>query len=168
MWLRSVTLPLTSQWIRHRQSLLRVHLRLQIRDRVAALQGRLPSLPGRSHSSKHSPACFDNLARDVTCPQMTFIRSYIDALVHNDNKMLRGAHATGLDRDELARQVMREANYFALASHFMWAVWAIYMAVSTTIKFGYMVRNSKSIARRPPLSFVRFSREPFRSMRVPV
>jgi hypothetical protein len=33
---------------------------------------------------------------------------------------------------------MKEANYFTLASHFFWTLWAINMATSTSIKFGYM------------------------------
>jgi hypothetical protein len=36
---------------------------------------------------------------------------------------------------------MKEANYFALASNFFWTLWAIHMATSTAIKFGYMVGN---------------------------
>ena len=39
---------------------------------------------------------------------------------------------------------MREANYFSLASHFFWTLWAINMAKSTTITFGYMVRSIKN------------------------
>ncbi len=34
---------------------------------------------------------------------------------------------------------MKEANYFALAANFFWTLWAIHMATSTAIKFGYMV-----------------------------
>ena len=84
---------------------------------------------------------------------MNFIRSYLDAFIQNDATALlapsgSGNDGTGLDQIELARQVMREANYFALASHFMWTVWAINMAVSTTIKFGYMVSNSKNITEQ--------------------
>ena len=49
------------------------------------------------------------------------------------------AEPSATDRDELARQIMKEANYYALASNFFWALWAINMATSTTISFGYMV-----------------------------
>ncbi|CAF1475833.1 unnamed protein product, partial [Didymodactylos carnosus] len=44
-----------------------------------------------------------------------------------------------IDQTELAKQIMKEANYFALASHFFWSLWAITMASTTAIKFGYMV-----------------------------
>jgi hypothetical protein len=43
------------------------------------------------------------------------------------------------NREELLNQLMKEANYFTLASHFFWTLWAIHMATSTAIKFGYMV-----------------------------
>ncbi|CAF1449100.1 unnamed protein product [Adineta ricciae] len=58
--------------------------------------------------------------------QTNFISAYINSL------------KTDSDRAALTKQVMKEANYFALASHFMWTLWAINMAVSTSIKFGYM------------------------------
>ncbi len=64
---------------------------------------------------------------------MNFLTSYID---RNQEKTLP---EIDFDRNELARRIMKEANYFALASHFFWTLWAINMARSTTIKFGYMV-----------------------------
>ncbi|UJR26662.1 hypothetical protein I4U23_007979 [Adineta vaga] len=56
--------------------------------------------------------------------QLNFISSYIKSCNSDDNT--------------LAQKIMKEANYFALASHFMWTLWAINMAISTSIKFGYM------------------------------
>ncbi len=44
-----------------------------------------------------------------------------------------------IDREELMNHLMKEANYYALASHLFWTLWAINMATSTAIKFGYMV-----------------------------
>jgi hypothetical protein len=76
---------------------------------------------------------------------MNFLTSYADALiVSQDNSMnetTNDMHSNGIDfhRNELAREIMKEANYFALASHFFWTLWSINMATSTTIKFGYMV-----------------------------
>ncbi|CAF3526428.1 unnamed protein product [Adineta steineri] len=80
--------------------------------------------------------------------QMIFITSYIDSSIQSRNKnnsspnaMMNGSNSNeidGSDRNELARQIMKEANYFALASHFFWTLWALNMAASTTIKFGYM------------------------------
>ena len=61
--------------------------------------------------------------------QINFLSSYIDALPQSD------------DREALINQIMKEANYFALASNFYWTLWAIHMATSTAIKFGYMVRT---------------------------
>jgi len=76
---------------------------------------------------------------------MIFITSYIDALIESQSKSTNGmindlnSNAIDFDRNELAKQIMKEANYFALASHFFWTLWAINMATSTAIKFGYMV-----------------------------
>lgn len=61
--------------------------------------------------------------------QRNFLSSYIDVQNHD------------IDREELINQLMKEANYFALASNFFWTIWAINMATSTAIKFGYMVKN---------------------------
>lgn len=79
---------------------------------------------------------------------MNFLTSYADTVIASQDKSLDSMnevttdlHSNGIDfhRNELAREIMKEANYFALASHFFWTLWAINMATSTTIKFGYMV-----------------------------
>jgi hypothetical protein len=79
---------------------------------------------------------------------MNFLTSYVDALIENQDKsidsingMSNDSHSNGIgfQQNELTRQIMNEANYYALASHFFWALWAIQMATSTAIKFGYMV-----------------------------
>ena len=69
---------------------------------------------------------------------MNFIMSYIDALVVSQEKSTNGM-TNDFDRHELAQQIMKEANYFALASHFLWTLWSINMAAKTAIQFGYMV-----------------------------
>jgi len=79
---------------------------------------------------------------------MNFLTSYADTVIGSQDKSLDSMnevtidlHINGIDfhRNELAREIMKEANYFALASHFFWTLWSINMATSTTIKFGYMV-----------------------------
>ncbi|CAF1088962.1 unnamed protein product [Rotaria sp. Silwood1] len=89
---------------------------------------------------------------DFTCypnekQQMNFLLSYIDTLIKSHDKYIYSIHQMtdgiysdeiDFDRNKLAQKIMKEANYFALASHFFWTLWAIHMAVSTTIKFGYL------------------------------
>ncbi|CAF0930407.1 unnamed protein product [Rotaria sordida] len=79
--------------------------------------------------------------------QMNFLASYIDALISSNDKYIYSIHEMTNDlhcneinfnRNELIRKIMKEANYFALAAHFFWTLWSIHMAVSTTIKFGYL------------------------------
>jgi hypothetical protein len=62
---------------------------------------------------------------------MNFLTSYIDGISNDETY--------SFDRNQVAGEIMKEANYFALASHFFWAIWAINMATSTAIQFGYMV-----------------------------
>lgn len=64
--------------------------------------------------------------------QINFLSSYIDA------------SSTPINRDELLGQLIKEANYFTLAAHFFWTLWAIHMATSTAIKFGYMVKEQRT------------------------
>ncbi len=76
---------------------------------------------------------------------MNFLTSYVDVLIDSEEKsmngMTNGLHSNGIDfdRNELAQEIMKEANYFALASNFFWTLWSINMATSTKIQFGYMV-----------------------------
>jgi hypothetical protein len=69
--------------------------------------------------------------------QINFLSSYIDASLAAQDQSV--PHTNGINREELVQQIMKEANYYALASHFFWTVWSINMATSTVIKFGYMV-----------------------------
>jgi hypothetical protein len=59
--------------------------------------------------------------------------------VSNKEVSNTSADVQPINQDELARHMMKEVNYFALASHFLWTLWGITMATSTTIQFGYMV-----------------------------
>jgi len=56
--------------------------------------------------------------------QVNFLSSYLNATQSFSNENLN--------------QLMKEANYFSLAAYFFWTLWAINMATSTAIKFGYM------------------------------
>lgn len=55
-----------------------------------------------------------------------------------DNEPTAAAsESTKADLDE--EKLLKEANYFALASHLFWALWAICQAASTKITFDYLV-----------------------------
>jgi hypothetical protein len=76
--------------------------------------------------------------------QTTFLSAYIDAVEAAQKQSTtheNGTPSLEINRDELLKQLMKEANYFTLAAHFFWTLWAIHMATSTTIKFGYMVKE---------------------------
>lgn len=64
--------------------------------------------------------------------QRNFLSAYLDAQSSTEHT---------LNREDLINQLMKEANYYALASNFFWTLWAINMATSTAIKFGYMVKT---------------------------
>ncbi|CAF2046487.1 unnamed protein product [Rotaria magnacalcarata] len=72
--------------------------------------------------------------------QINFLSSYADAIISSANEKTNEASLStnNNNREELINQLMKEANYFALASHFFWTLWSINMATSTAIKFGYM------------------------------
>lgn len=91
--------------------------------------------------------------------QRNFLKSYADALISNQDESIDDE--IPIDRDELIEHLMKEANYFALASHFFWALWAINMAISTTIPFGYMVTKTKPIRSDSLMCFFSLS---FRNM----
>ena len=74
--------------------------------------------------------------------QSTFLYAYIDATVAAQQES--STTQVEINWEELLQQLMKEANYFTLASHFFWTLWAIHIATSTTIKFGYMVRERES------------------------
>lgn len=89
---------------------------------------------------------------------MNFLMSYIDTMLTSQDKSLlykgdtvnnSDGQKIELDRNALARQIMKEANYFALAAHFFWTLWSINMAASTNIQFGYLVRELKENLKNP-------------------
>ena len=57
----------------------------------------------------------------------------IDEEIKKDDEILKS-----LNLNE--EQLLKEANYFALASHIFWAFWGVCMAGNSQIKFGYFVR----------------------------
>ena len=75
---------------------------------------------------------------------MNFLRSYVEASMNTADEN----STSNIDQDQLARQIMKEANYYALASNFFWTLWGISMATSTSIQFGYMVGENRSIERK--------------------
>ena len=91
--------------------------------------------------------------------QMNFLLAYLDASINNDgmsdSETCSSSFSTS-DRAALARQIMKEANYYALASNFFWTLWSINMVASTAIKFGYMVGVER--ARVPFVTSLRLFR----------
>ncbi len=82
--------------------------------------------------------------------QLLFIRAYIKKFkVLNEKKRNLHEDETELNSDEDKSQsnsiiydeehLLVEANYFALASHLFWAMWAVCQASSSKIQFGYLV-----------------------------
>ena len=61
------------------------------------------------------------------CLQTEFFKAYLDEC------------GTGTGKEDIKNMVL-EANVFALASHFYWGVWAIIMTKISDIKFDYWVR----------------------------
>ncbi|CAF3095413.1 unnamed protein product [Rotaria sp. Silwood2] len=79
--------------------------------------------------------------------QINFLSSYVDVIISTQNQSVCQTNGitneavssiNNTNREELINQLIKEANYFALASHFFWTLWSINMATSTAIKFGYM------------------------------
>ena len=65
--------------------------------------------------------------------QLNFIRSYIqEYLVINKQSEI---NYETLNEEK----ILIEANYYVLASHFFWSVWAICQAAATKIQFSYLV-----------------------------
>ncbi|CAN9499218.1 unnamed protein product [Ophioblennius macclurei] len=60
--------------------------------------------------------------------QLLFIRSYLA-----ENKS-----DTNVDQRQMEEDMIIEANRYALASHFLWALWSIIQAKISKIEFGYM------------------------------
>ncbi|UJR22426.1 hypothetical protein I4U23_025486 [Adineta vaga] len=72
--------------------------------------------------------------------QHNFLSAYVDAILASQDQSVPCTNdsSKNSNRDELINEIMKEANYYTLASHFFWTLWAIHMATSTAIKFGYM------------------------------
>ncbi|CAF4483225.1 unnamed protein product, partial [Rotaria sp. Silwood2] len=79
--------------------------------------------------------------------QINFLSSYVDVIISTQNQSVCQTNGitneavssiNNTNREELINQLIKEANYFSLASHFFWTLWSINMATSTAIKFGYM------------------------------
>jgi len=101
------------------------------------------------------------------CWQLAFIRAYLE--MDSSSKRLNGCHEVALDAgdcvgdhsdgvgDHVAaaaaaeEAVLLEANAYALASHFLWALWSVIQSNISTIQFAYLVRTS--LLYRAVLSF---------------
>ncbi|CAF1073888.1 unnamed protein product [Adineta steineri] len=79
--------------------------------------------------------------------QVNFLSAYVDRILAAQDQSVPCTNDSDNDialstnnnyREELINQIIKEANYYTLASHFFWSLWAINMAMSTAIKFGYM------------------------------
>lgn len=76
--------------------------------------------------------------------QLNFIRAYIQQF--KSSMRVQDLDETTTSEDDVSQRVflneehlIKEANYFALASHIFWANWSIYQAASCKIKFEYLV-----------------------------
>jgi choline/ethanolamine kinase len=65
--------------------------------------------------------------------QLNFIRSYLNEY-KKINTHLNRNRSDLFNEDKL----LKEANYFALASHFFWSIWSIVQAATTKIQFSYL------------------------------
>ncbi|RWS26533.1 choline/ethanolamine kinase-like protein [Leptotrombidium deliense] len=73
----------------------------------------------------HFYANFDNFPSEEQ--QRQFIRSYIRYMHFKDD-------SNGVNSEE---HILKEANYFTLATHLLWTLWSINNAYSSQIVFGY-------------------------------
>ena len=76
--------------------------------------------------------------------QLLFIRAYLKKFKElNEKKRIElncdeeKSQQDSITYDE--EHLLVEANYFALASHLFWAMWAVCQASSSKIQFGYLV-----------------------------
>ena len=81
--------------------------------------------------------------------QLTFIRAYLG--VNSTSKGLMNGGGKALDGGDCVEDVsvteeaiLFEADAYALASHFLWAVWSIVQSRISTIQFAYLVCTSFS------------------------
>ncbi len=63
--------------------------------------------------------------------QKNFADSYL--------KYLQEAKNSDYEQLPNVNLLLKEANYFALASHLYWTFWSIYMAKTSNIEFDYLV-----------------------------
>ena len=86
--------------------------------------------------------------------QLLFIRTYLKKfkdisekkrintrLVENNENINKSNKTKENDFTFNEEHLLLEANYFALASHLFWAMWAVCQAASSQIKFGYLVNK---------------------------
>ena len=74
--------------------------------------------------------------------QLRFIRAYLEPNKSLENGVSDSsdAHCNGsLHGTDAEEDMLVEINVFALASHFMWALWGIVQSHISSIEFGYLV-----------------------------
>lgn len=69
--------------------------------------------------------------------QLRFIRAYLSEERSNADVI---KHHEATDEEEEA--MLLEANVYALASHFLWGLWAIVQSHISSIEFGYLVSTA--------------------------
>jgi len=94
----------------------------------------------------HTTPCRSGIKlRQMVCWQLMFIRAYLD--VNSASKGLTAA-VNGLEKTPpeagdfshaAEEEILLEANAYALASHFLWGLWAVVQSNISTIKFAYLV-----------------------------
>jgi len=90
-----------------------------------------------SHSVLQYGVCLNDL-------QLRFIRAYLEASKSDDEIIGDGvkSYCSSLDGADVEEEMLLEVNTFALASHFMWGLWAIVQSHISVIQFGYLVSIS--------------------------
>lgn len=79
-----------------------------------------------------------------------FVRAYLDvdsaskAITVNGCSKTWDAGDLKEDCSVVEEQILLEANAYALASHFLWGLWAIVQSNISTIQFAYLVCTSSS------------------------
>jgi len=78
--------------------------------------------------------------------QLMFIRAYLDVDSSSKTLAVNGGdgdnvtvQAAAGDCSLATEQILLEANTYALASHFLWGLWAIVQSNISTIQFAYLV-----------------------------
>jgi len=84
----------------------------------------------------------------MLCWQLMFIRAYLEVdsaskgMAVNGGQKMPEAGDSRDDCSDVEDEILLEANAYALASHFLWGLWAIVQSSISTIQFAYLVCTS--------------------------